>query len=51
MKYTTPMRDPEPGEGFFVRYGLRPLIWLVYQFTPEARLLCRISRTAQRGSR
>lgn len=35
----TKMRAPDPGEGFFSAYLLRPAVWLAYQFSDEARAI------------
>lgn len=35
------MRRPDPGEPIWSRFGIRPVFWLVYQFSGEARFLRR----------
>lgn len=35
----TKMRDKDPGEGFASAYLLRPLVWLAYRFSSEARFI------------
>lgn len=44
------MRAPDPGERFLSRNVIRPAVWLVYQFSDEARAIRRHRRDLERPS-